>query len=84
MDSSIGVRTVKVNEGLHDLTVQCNFIIPNLVNRVYIGHLSFLAQAGHEYTVLYEALRQCIVVIDEESDTEMDANCDLGGYAVPF
>jgi len=85
-DSQAGAKRVKVPEGLHHLHVRCFFQIPNpaLRGHVYFGDLSFLAQAGHEYIVLFQYMRKCIVVIDEENDAEVDSDCNLTGYSTPY
>jgi hypothetical protein len=85
-DSQAGAKRVNVPEGLHHLRIRCIFQIPNpaLRGHVYFGNLSFLAQAGHEYTVLFQYMRKCIIVIDEENDAEVNSDCDLTGYSTPF
>jgi hypothetical protein len=77
---------VKVPEGLHHLVIRCFYQIPNPAGRghVYNVHLSVLAQSGHEYTVLFQYMRKCIVLIDEENDAEINADCNLTGYSTPF
>ena len=85
-DSTLGAKKVKAPEGLLQLKIECFFNIANpaLIGHVYFGNLSFLAQAGHEYTVLFQNMRKCIVVIDEENNIEVDSDCNLTGYRTPY
>ena len=83
LGSHAGAKTAKVPEGLVDLSLRCAFVIPYYGGHVYSGNLTFLAQAGHEYTVLFENTRKCIVVVDEESDAKVAEDCTLSSYFLP-
>ena len=83
LGSHAGAKTARVPEGLIDLSLRCAFVIPYYGGHVYSGEVNFLAQAGHEYTVLFENTRKCIVVVDEGSDAKVAEDCALSSYFLP-
>ena len=78
-----GNRALKADQLTHDFSIYCVYTIVN-AGTAYYGNLSFSPQAGHTYTIDIINSRKCMVVIDHNSDEEIDSDCSLTRSDVGF